>query len=261
MEENTHPDVGGDEEKSGVKVDAFIGEQVTPTEIVQSCLHRPHIRTRQHPNLSLISPSPMLPRISHHPRPPPSPRPRLPPPLRPRHARQRRRHARTAPWQSSCSCLTNMTPWYVAFDTVAVCLSTRPCYRSQTRSQIIISKEWGSNVKTSACEQIPLFITPALIPSSRAENAFFPSLLRNSSQTSPLMHTSMLVYVQTQWVGGLAQRFQVLALPRFVSADSDPTDDFLTSPKDKTRTTLTMDDLSAALAEYGINSRKPEFFL
>ncbi|KAN0088498.1 Transcription initiation factor TFIID 23-30kDa subunit domain containing protein [Tylopilus felleus] len=31
--------------------------------------------------------------------------------------------------------------------------------------------------------------------------------------------------------------------------------------KDKTRTTLTMDDLSAALAEYGINSRKPEFFL
>ncbi|KAH7914860.1 transcription initiation factor IID TAF10 subunit [Hygrophoropsis aurantiaca] len=33
------------------------------------------------------------------------------------------------------------------------------------------------------------------------------------------------------------------------------------SSKDKTRTTLTMDDLSAALAEYGINSRKPEFYL
>ncbi|KAI9464186.1 transcription initiation factor TFIID 23-30kDa subunit-domain-containing protein [Boletus coccyginus] len=31
--------------------------------------------------------------------------------------------------------------------------------------------------------------------------------------------------------------------------------------KDKTRTTLTMDDLSAALAEYGINARKPEFYL
>lgn len=31
--------------------------------------------------------------------------------------------------------------------------------------------------------------------------------------------------------------------------------------KDKTRTTLTMDDLSAALAEYGINSRKPEFYM
>ncbi|KIO20024.1 hypothetical protein M407DRAFT_142220 [Tulasnella calospora MUT 4182] len=33
------------------------------------------------------------------------------------------------------------------------------------------------------------------------------------------------------------------------------------SAKDKTKTVLTMDDLSAALAEYGINSRKPEFYL
>ncbi|KAF8817582.1 transcription initiation factor IID, TAF10 subunit [Phlegmacium glaucopus] len=33
------------------------------------------------------------------------------------------------------------------------------------------------------------------------------------------------------------------------------------SMKDKTRTTLMMDDLSAALAEYGINSRKPEYFI
>ncbi|KIJ65705.1 hypothetical protein HYDPIDRAFT_152755 [Hydnomerulius pinastri MD-312] len=31
--------------------------------------------------------------------------------------------------------------------------------------------------------------------------------------------------------------------------------------KDKTRTTLTMDDLSAALGEYGINARKPDFYL
>jgi transcription initiation factor TFIID subunit 10 len=31
--------------------------------------------------------------------------------------------------------------------------------------------------------------------------------------------------------------------------------------QDKTRTTLTMEDLSAALGEYGINSRKPEFYL
>ncbi|KAG6837164.1 hypothetical protein H0H93_013754 [Arthromyces matolae] len=31
--------------------------------------------------------------------------------------------------------------------------------------------------------------------------------------------------------------------------------------KDKTRTTLTMDDLSAALAEYGIHARKPDFYL
>ncbi|RXW14673.1 hypothetical protein EST38_g11177 [Candolleomyces aberdarensis] len=33
------------------------------------------------------------------------------------------------------------------------------------------------------------------------------------------------------------------------------------SAKDKTRTTLTMEDLSAALAEYGINARKPEYYL
>lgn len=31
--------------------------------------------------------------------------------------------------------------------------------------------------------------------------------------------------------------------------------------QDKARTTLTMEDLSAALAEYGINSRKPEFYM
>jgi len=31
--------------------------------------------------------------------------------------------------------------------------------------------------------------------------------------------------------------------------------------KDKTKTVLTMDDLSAALNEYGINARKPEFYL
>ncbi|TRM65161.1 transcription initiation factor TFIID 23-30kDa subunit-domain-containing protein [Schizophyllum amplum] len=33
------------------------------------------------------------------------------------------------------------------------------------------------------------------------------------------------------------------------------------SAKDKTRTTLTMDDLSAALSEYGIDARKPDFFM
>ncbi|KAJ7077908.1 transcription initiation factor TFIID 23-30kDa subunit-domain-containing protein [Mycena belliarum] len=33
------------------------------------------------------------------------------------------------------------------------------------------------------------------------------------------------------------------------------------SAKDKTRTTLTVEDLSSALAEYGINSRKPEFYM
>ncbi|KAF9045795.1 transcription initiation factor IID, TAF10 subunit [Hymenopellis radicata] len=33
------------------------------------------------------------------------------------------------------------------------------------------------------------------------------------------------------------------------------------SIKDRTRTTLTMDDLSSALAEYGINSRKPDFYM
>lgn len=33
------------------------------------------------------------------------------------------------------------------------------------------------------------------------------------------------------------------------------------SCQDKTRTTLTMEDLSAALAEYGINARKPEFYM
>jgi len=39
------------------------------------------------------------------------------------------------------------------------------------------------------------------------------------------------------------------------------TDTAFSTLQDKTRTTLTMEDLSAALSEYGINSRKPEFYL
>ena len=38
-------------------------------------------------------------------------------------------------------------------------------------------------------------------------------------------------------------------------------DDLPNALQDKTRTTLTMDDLSAALSDYGINARKPEFYL
>ena len=75
------------------------------------------------------------------------------------------------------------------------------------------------------------------------------------------MHTSMLVYAQMQRAGGLGRLLQALEVPRFVFVGPAPMDEFLTSPKDKTRTTLTMDDLSAALAEYGINARKPEFYL
>ncbi|EGN96531.1 hypothetical protein SERLA73DRAFT_58704 [Serpula lacrymans var. lacrymans S7.3] len=53
--------------------------------------------------------------------------------------------------------------------------------------------------------------------------------------------------IRTNAAGGRARANQPLSGPG--------------SAKDKTRTTLTMDDLSAALAEYGINSRKPEFYL
>jgi hypothetical protein len=35
----------------------------------------------------------------------------------------------------------------------------------------------------------------------------------------------------------------------------------LTVRQDKTRTTLTMDDLSAALGEYGVNARKPDYYM
>jgi len=75
------------------------------------------------------------------------------------------------------------------------------------------------------------------------------------------MHTNMLAFVQMRRVDGLARLFQVLELLRFASANPAFIDEFLTFLKDKTRTTLTMDDLSAALAEYGINARKPEFYL
>ena len=45
-----------------------------------------------------------------------------------------------------------------------------------------------------------------------------------------------------------------------LSAPNEPNDNDPLS-QDKTRTTLTMDDLSAALSEYGINSRKPDFYM
>lgn len=101
----------------------------------------------------------------------------------------------------------------------------------------------------------------APMSSLRTGNAFCPLLLRNLSPILHPMHTNMLVYVQMQRAGGLVRLPQVLELPRFVFANPTPIVGVLTSPKDKTRTTLTMDDLSAALAEYGINARKPEFYL
>lgn len=63
-----------------------------------------------------------------------------------------------------------------------------------------------------------------------------------------------------QLAGGLAQPFQGLGVSRFVAA-TFLVPKSLTFSKDKTRTTLTMDDLSAALGEYGINARKPEFYI
>ncbi|KZP26580.1 transcription initiation factor IID, TAF10 subunit [Athelia psychrophila] len=53
--------------------------------------------------------------------------------------------------------------------------------------------------------------------------------------------------IRTNATGGRARANQPLSGPG--------------SSKDKTRTTLTMDDLSAALGEYGINARKPEFYM
>jgi len=53
--------------------------------------------------------------------------------------------------------------------------------------------------------------------------------------------------IRTNTAGGRARANQPLTGPG--------------SLRDKTRTTLTMDDLSAALSEYGINSRKPDFYM
>ena len=79
------------------------------------------------------------------------------------------------------------------------------------------------------------------------------------------MRISMLVYalMPRVVVRGRMHHCQDPALRRYVllallsvsgSGDSH-------AVKDKTRTTLTMDDLSAALGEYGINARKPEFYM
>lgn len=79
------------------------------------------------------------------------------------------------------------------------------------------------------------------------------------------MLTSMLAYEQTPRVAvrGQINPSQGRARLRYVGynqyASLSGVDSKLS--KDKTRTTLTMDDLSAALGEYGINARKPEFYM
>lgn len=55
----------------------------------------------------------------------------------------------------------------------------------------------------------------------------------------------------------LSQQRHAVCSGRFLSSVADMLGGF----QDKTKTVLTMDDLSAALGEYGINARKPEFYL
>lgn len=50
-------------------------------------------------------------------------------------------------------------------------------------------------------------------------------------------------------------------LPEFVASTYKTLICFDLLVQDKTKTTLMMEDLSAALAEYGINARKPDFYL
>lgn len=50
--------------------------------------------------------------------------------------------------------------------------------------------------------------------------------------------------------------------PRYVPGETaSPLINPSLSFQDKTKTTLTMEDLSAALSEYNINAKKPEFFM
>lgn len=84
------------------------------------------------------------------------------------------------------------------------------------------------------CEDVRLYVVSFLtlfMVSYPLANAFFPLLPKNSFPTLPLMHTNMLVYVQTQRVGGLARPFQVLEVPRFVVASPASIVELLTSPK------------------------------
>jgi hypothetical protein len=81
-------------------------------------------------------------------------------------------------------------------------------------------------------------------------------------QTNPGLPGSVLLTLLTTWCPGI---------PAFASFISSTLNDALyrhpvlitdtLCSQDKTRTTLTMEDLGAALSEYSINSRKPEFYL
>lgn len=72
--------------------------------------------------------------------------------------------------------------------------------------------------------------------------------------------------IRTNAAGGRARSNQVLGpgtsrVRLYSSQSTSPAHRMLCPPQDKTRTTLTMEDLSAALSDYGINARKPEFYL
>src|SRR6267154_6396898 len=93
---------------------------------------------------------------------------------------------------------------------------------------------------------------------SSIENVCFPLLHRSSCPILLPTPTNMLVYVRTLLVVVPAAP-SLGQVPRCVISFHLTALHKISCSQDKTRTALTMDDLSAALAEYGINARKPEF--
>jgi hypothetical protein len=94
------------------------------------------------------------------------------------------------------------------------------------------------------------------------ESGFWHSLRKNSYLILPLTLTSTLASARMRLQVGVVALLAV-SLSGWVLCNQSPSRLRLTYSlvQDKTRTTLTMEDLSAALSEYGINARKPDFYM
>lgn len=117
--------------------------------------------------------------------------------------------------------------------------------RFQMKWPIIISRKLASNARTRDCTSfsIPFTILLLNFPFRKRLLSLAAQKFVSDIAADAFQHAR----IRTNAAGGRARANQ----PLYGGS----------ALKDRTRTTLTMDDLSAALQEYGINARKPDYYL
>lgn len=144
-----------------------------------------------------------------------------------------------------------------------ICLS-----RSQTKSRTIIFNAWDSNVRMSGCTcpagPLPFSCCFSVLVFIHNHRKRLLSLAAQKFVSDIAADAYQHARIRTNATGGRSRAAQpgVGGMGVKVCVECILTHLFpLKRDQDKTRTTLTMDDLSSALAEYGINARKPDFHM